>query len=83
MDFEEALKFLRAFSACNPKIYKEFAGFPEENTREAEDGYVLFVDPCNSKNDLFCKLKDFAETNNLDITTYREVFMVSGSNKKL
>ncbi len=83
MDFEEALKFLKAFSACNPRVYKEFAGFPEDNCREAEKGYVLFVDPSAAKKDSFCKLKDLAENNNLYITPFREVLMISGPAKKL
>ena len=83
VDFEEALKFLKAFSACNPRIYKEFAGFPEDRCGEAEKGYVLFVDPSDAKKDCFCELRNFAENNNLDITPYREALMISGSAKKL
>jgi hypothetical protein len=45
MDFEAALAFLKAFPSFNPRIYKEFLGFPEDKCREAERGYVLFVDP--------------------------------------
>jgi hypothetical protein len=82
MDFEAALAFLKAFSAFNPRIYKEFPGFPEENCREVERGYVLFVDPSAAKKDSFCALEGYAKTKNLHITPYREVLMISGPTKK-
>ena len=83
MNFEAALKLLKAFSACNPRIFKEFAGFPEESRREVEKGYVLFVDFHAAKKDYFCALEAFAKTNDLCVTPYREVYMVSGPTKKL
>jgi len=82
MDFENAMKLLKAFSACNPRIYKEFSGFPEYTCQETKKGYVLFVDPILAKKNCFCELKNFAETNNLSITPYREALMVSGPEKK-
>ncbi len=82
MDFEAAMNLLKAFSVCQPRIYKEFSGFPEDSCQENEKGYVLFVDPILAKKKCFCELKDFAETNNLSITPYREVLMVSGPTKK-
>jgi hypothetical protein len=82
MDFEAAVNLLKAFSDCQPRIYKEFSGFPEDNCQEAEKGYVLFVDPYLAKKTSFCKLKSFAETNNLSITPYRKYLMVSGRQKK-
>jgi hypothetical protein len=83
LNFEAALKLLRAFSACNPRIFKEFAGFPNESSREVEKGYVLFVDIDTAKKDCFCELEAFAKTNDLYITPYREVYMVSGPTKNL
>ena len=83
MDFEAALNFIKTFSACNPRIYKEFAGFPEENSIEFKRGYVLFVDPSAVKKDCFCELEDFARSKNLYITPYREVLMISGPTWKL
>ena len=83
LNFEAALRFLRAFSACNPRIFKEFAGFPNESSREAEKGYVLFVDIDAGKKDCFCELEAFAKTNDLCITPYREIYMVSGPTKNL
>ncbi|HEX7482258.1 MAG TPA: hypothetical protein VF350_02175 [Candidatus Bathyarchaeia archaeon] len=83
MDFEAAMKLLKAFSVCRPRIYKEFSGFPEGSCQEVvEKGYVLFVDPILAKKNCFCELKDFAETNNLSITPYREALMVSGPIRK-
>jgi hypothetical protein len=81
MNFEEAMNFLKAFSRCNPRIYKEFSGFPECTSQETEKGYVLFVDPFLAKKNCYCDLKNFAETNNLIITPYREALMVSGPEK--
>jgi hypothetical protein len=83
MDFEAAVNLLKTFSACQPRIYKEFSGFPEDSCQEAEKGYVLFVDSSFAKKTSFCKLKSFAETNNLIVTPYRKYLMVSGRQKKL
>jgi hypothetical protein len=77
MDFNAAVNFLKAFSACHPRIYKEFSGFPEDNCKESEKGYVLFVDPTLTKETCFCELKNFAETNNLTITPFRKYLMLS------
>jgi len=82
MDFEAAVNLLKAFSACQPRIYKEFSGFPEDNCKESEKGYVLFVDPSLAKKTCFCELKSFAETNDLSIIPYRKYLMVSGQQKK-
>jgi len=78
MDFNAAVNFLKTFSACQPRIYKEFSGFPEDNCKESEKGYILFVDPALSNETSFCELKNFAETNNLTITPFRKYLMVSG-----
>jgi hypothetical protein len=83
MNFEAAMKLLKAFSLCHPRIYKEFSGFPEDSCQETEKGYVLFVDSSLAKKNCFCELKNFAENNNLSITPYREVLMVSGPAKSL
>jgi hypothetical protein len=82
MDFDGALKLLKAFSACNPRVYREFSGFPDDACREVDKGYVLFVDCNAAKKDCFCDLADFAKSNNLYITPYREVLMISGPAKK-
>jgi hypothetical protein len=82
MNFEAAMQLLKAFSACNPRIYKEFSGFPEDKCQESEKGYVLFVDPILTNKNSSCELKDFAETHNLSVTPYREVLMVSGQLSK-
>ena len=83
MDFEAALNFIKTFSVCNPRIYKEFAGFPDDNCGELKRGYVLFVDPSAVMKDCFCELEDFARSKNLYITPYREVLMISGPTRKL
>jgi hypothetical protein len=82
MDFEAAMKLLRAFSAYNPRIYKEFSGFPDCRSQESERGYVLFVDP-SPKKPVNTELKDFGQKNNLNIVPYGKFLMVSGSAKKL
>jgi len=81
MNFEDTLKLLKAFSACNPRIYKEFAGFPDCRSREAENGYVLFVD-ASLKKPYYFELKDFAQKNNLSVKPYGKFLMVSGSASK-
>ena len=81
MNFGAALTFLKAFSACNPRIYKEFAGFPDFCSQEAESGYVFFFDASLKESDYFA-LKDFAQKNNLSISHYGNFLMVSGSKSK-
>jgi hypothetical protein len=78
MDFQAALKLLKAFSKCHPRIYKQFAGFPDEGSHESQSGYVVFVDTSLAKKTCDCKLEDFAETNGLSITPYGKSLMVSG-----
>jgi hypothetical protein len=77
LDFDAALKLLRAFSACHPRIYKQFSGFPEADSHEAESGYVLFVDASLAMKTCYCALRDFAEEHNLSITPYGKSLMVS------
>jgi hypothetical protein len=81
MNFEAALNFLKAFSACNPRIYKEFAGFPDSSGQEAESGYVFFFHASLNKSHYFA-LKDFAQKNSLSIRPYGKFLMVSGSASK-
>jgi len=81
MDFEAALKLLKAFSACNPRIYKEFSGFPDSRSRETESGYLLFV-AASLEKPCYFELKDFAQKNNLNIKPYGKFLMVSGSASK-
>jgi hypothetical protein len=45
MDFKVALSLLKAFSACKPRIYRQFAGFPDPGSQEAEGEYVLLLKP--------------------------------------
>jgi hypothetical protein len=82
MDFEAAIKLLRAFSAYNPRIYKEFSGFPDCRSQESERGYVLFVDPSPTK-PVHAELQDFGQKNNINIVPYGKFLMVSSSEKKL
>ena len=82
MDFEAAMKLLRAFSAYNPRIYKEFSGFPDCRSQETERGYVLFVD-ASPKTSGDIELKDFGQKNNLDIAPFGKFLMVSSAEKKL
>lgn len=82
MDFEAAMKLLRVFSAYNPRIYKEFSGFPDCRSQENERGYVLFVDASPTKPG-HRELKDFGQKNNLNIEPYGKFLMVSSSAKKL
>ena len=78
LDFEEALKLVKAFSACHLRIYEEFPGFPKSEILESERGYVLFVEACLVKGPCYCKLRDFAEANDLSITPFGKYMMVSG-----
>ena len=77
MDFKAALSFLKAFSACNPRIYRQFAGFPDPSSQEAEGGYVLFIEASLAEKTCFRELKNFAEKHNLNITPYGQCLMVS------
>jgi hypothetical protein len=77
MDFNAALKLLKTFSACQPKIYKQFSGFPEASSQESESGYAVFVDASLAQKVCYCELKEFAETNNLSIKPYGNCLMVS------
>jgi hypothetical protein len=78
MDFKAAMKFLKAFSACRPRIYKQFAGFPDVYSYDSQGGYVVFVDANLAKNSCLGELEKFAETNNLSIKPYRKSLMVTG-----
>ncbi len=78
LDFAEALKLIKTFSACHPRIYKEFSGFPQSEILESERGYVLFVEASLSKDPCYCKLRDFAEANDLSMTPFGKYMMVSG-----
>jgi hypothetical protein len=80
MDFEAAMKLLRAFSAYNPRIYKEFSGFPDCRCHETERGYVLFVDH-SPKKPVHADLKDYGQKNTLNIMPYGKFLMVYSSEK--
>jgi hypothetical protein len=77
MDFQLALALLKAFSAYNPKIYKQFAGFPDTGNQESEGGYVAFVDSDASMQSFFSKLEDFARANGLKIVPIGKSLMVT------
>ena len=79
MDFEFALKLLRAFPACNPRIFKQFAGFPNSGSSEAENGYVLFVDASLVGKDCCFEFKDFVKSHDLNMKHFGEYLMVSDS----
>jgi hypothetical protein len=79
MDFKVAMKLLKAFSACHPRIYKQFAGFPDARSYDSQGEYVVFIDACLTKKSCICRLEDFAETNNLSIKPYGKSLMVTGS----
>jgi hypothetical protein len=78
MDFEAALSLLKAFSACRPRIYKEFSGFPDCTSQEAGKGYVLFVEASLANKQCCRNLRDFAEEHNLSVTPYGQFLMLSG-----
>jgi len=78
MDFEAALELLKTFSACNLRIYKQFAGFPVSSSQESEGKYVVFVNASLAKEPCYCGLRDFANEHNFCITPYGQYLMVSG-----
>ncbi len=78
MDFNVALKILSAFSACRLRLYKEFSGFPEAGSKEGESGYVVFADASLVNTQCYCKIIDFAESNNLTISPFGHYLMFSG-----
>jgi hypothetical protein len=82
MDFKVALSVVKAFPDCNPRVYKQFAGFPENSIQESSSGYVLFVDSSQDKNQSCCELRDFAEEHNMSITSFGNYLMISGKTNK-
>jgi hypothetical protein len=78
MDFPAALKLMRTFSGCHPRIFKQFAGFPEASCNESQSGYVVFVDTSLAKKTCMCELEDFAETNSLSIKPFGKALMITG-----
>ena len=78
MDFLDALGILKAFSECNLRIYKQFAGFPYSGSEEAQNDYVLFFDPAAEKEECQRQLEDFAAKNNLSVKPYKANLMISG-----
>jgi hypothetical protein len=74
VDFDEAIKFLKKFSFCHPKVFK---GFTEWGVCDIEtDGYVVFTDvalakePCN-------QLNDYVKSHNLRIDHQKDCLMIS------
>ena len=82
MDFKLALSLLKDFSACHPRIYKQFAGFPDSISIESESGYVLFVDTALAKGTCYLELEDVVEKNNLSIEAYRNSLLISDPRNK-
>jgi hypothetical protein len=82
MDFETALRFLSAFSACRLRLVKQFSGFPNPYSQESDDEYVVFSDASLGNESCYCELKNFAEMHGLSITSFGQYLMFSGSDKK-
>jgi hypothetical protein len=82
MDFKLALSLLKDFSACHPRIYKQFAGFPDSLSIDSESGYVLFVDTALAKRTCYLELIDVIEKNNLSIESYRNSLLISDPRNK-
>jgi hypothetical protein len=78
MDLLAALNLVKAFPACNLRIFKQFSGFPNSFSKEAESGYVVFADPSLVNEPGYCALKDYAEACNLNITPFGQYLMISG-----
>ena len=78
MDYQIALKLLKAFPACRLRIFRKFPGFPENGTQQSEGDYVVFVDSSVSGKPCYCDLKDYAEACDLSITPFGHYLMVSG-----
>jgi len=82
MDFKLALSLLKDFSACHPRIFKQFSGFPDCISIDSESGYVLFVDIDLAKRNCYLELKDVVEKNNLSIESYRNSLLISDPRNK-
>ena len=76
MDFEAAMKVSKAFSEFNPRIFKQFSGFPLFFSLEAESGYVVFVDASVANDSRFGELKDFVVAAHLTIASFRGHLLV-------
>jgi hypothetical protein len=75
MDFKAALKLLEAFPECRLRLFKQFSGFPQNSSKEGE--YIVFSDLSLVKEPCYCDLRDFAEEQNLSITSFGQYLMVS------
>jgi hypothetical protein len=82
MDFETALRFLRAFSACHLRLVRGFSGFPYPYSHGNEGGYVVFSDVSLANESCYRELENFAEKHDLSITPFGDYLMFSGSDKK-
>jgi hypothetical protein len=82
MDFETSLRFLRAFSACNLRVVKQFSGFPNSGSREDKGGYVVFSDITLRNEQCYRELKNFADAHGLSVTPFGQYLMFFGSDKK-
>jgi hypothetical protein len=82
MDFEAAMRFLKAFSGCHLRLVKEFSGFPGSNSRESAGEYVIFSDASLANESCYLELENFAQAHGLVITPFGEYLMFSSSNSK-
>ena len=78
MDLLAALKLLKTFPACNLQIFKQFSGFPETFSQEAESGYVVFADPSLVDEPCYCEFRDYAIACGLTITPFGQHLMIYG-----
>ncbi len=76
MEIATALKLLRDFSKCHPRIFRQFSGFPTSCGNEG--GYVVFVDMAILNEPCYNSLKDFVEESNLCLSSFENYLMVSG-----
>jgi hypothetical protein len=77
MDLLAALKLLKAFPACNLRIFKQFSGFPDPFSQESESGYVVFADSSLVDEACYCEFRDYASTCGLTITPFGQHLMIS------
>jgi hypothetical protein len=78
MDLLAALKLVKAFPACNLRIFKQFSGFPDSFSQDAESGYVVFADPSLVNEPCYCEFRDYASACDLTVTPFGQHLMISG-----
>ena len=78
MDFNEALKLLKAVSAGRLRIFKQFSVFPENSSQQGLGRYVVFVDASIVKEPCHRELRDYTQACNLSIAPFGQYLIVSG-----